>query len=116
MEISRRALVGAAMAAMLVGPSMPLLSSPALAADDPIPGVDVVVEKVPPGQGIGRFRSDGNGYLRFKSLQAGTYHVSDKAGAKAVVRHKGGPAKWRLLGSMKDGKPVWTLVDESDPL
>jgi len=116
MDRSRRSLVATALAAMLAGTAMPLLSSPALGAEDPIPGVDVVVEKVPPGSNIGRFRSDGNGYLRFKSLDAGTYHVTDKSGSKAVVRHKGGPAKWRLMGSMKNGKPVWTLADQSDPL
>ena len=115
MDRSRRALVGTALAAMLIVPVVPLFSSPALAAEDPIPLIDVVVEKIPPGSNVGRFRSDGDGYLRFRTLDAGTYHVSDKAGAKAVVRHKGGPARWRLMGSMKNGKPVWALVDESDP-
>jgi hypothetical protein len=101
---------------MLIVPAVPLLSSAALAAEDPIPHIDVVVEKIPPGSNVGRFRSDQNGYLWFKSLDAGTYHVTDRAGAKAVVKHRGGPVKWRLIGTKKNGKPVWTLIDESEPL
>ena len=115
MDGLRRALVGTALAAMLIVSVVMLLSVPASAAEDPIPGVDVIVERVPPGSSIGRFRSDGNGYLRFKSLDAGTYHVTDRAGSKAIVWHKGGPANWRLMGIKKNGKLVWTLADESDP-
>lgn len=116
MDKSIRAFVGTALASMLIVLAMPPFSSQALAAEDPIPLIDVVVEKIPRGSNVGRFRSDGNGYLRFRTLDAGTYHVTDKAGSKAVVRHRGGPDKWRLMGSMKSGKPVWTLVDESNPL
>lgn len=86
------------------------------AAEDPIPGVDVVVERVPPGNAIGRFQTDRNGYVAFRSLAAGTYVVSDRYGNKASIDHRGGQATWRLVGSIKDGKPTWTLVDESKPL
>ena len=116
MNRSRRAFVGKALGAMSGVIAIALLSLPALAADDPIPGVDVVVEKVPPGVNVGRIQTDRNGYLRFKFLEAGTYEVSDRFGNKASVKHQGGPVKWRLIGTTKNGKPVWTLVNESNPL
>lgn len=118
MNRSRRAFVGRALAGMSGVIALPLLSLPALAqsSEDPIPLIDVVVEKTPPGNVVGRMRTDRNGYLRFKFLEAGTYKISDRFGNKASVRHQGGPVKWRLIGSTKNGKPVWTLVDESNPL
>jgi hypothetical protein len=85
-------------------------------AADPIPGVDVVVEKVPPGIRVARVKADRHGCLVFKSLPSGRYEVYDKFGNRASLEHDGGPAKWRLLGSIKDGEPVWSLVDECDPL
>ena len=94
-----------------------LLPSSAISGgEDPIPLIDVVVEKTPPGQAQGRMQTDRNGYLWVKSLSAGTYVINDVFGNEAVVKHRGGPAKWRLLGYIKNGKPVWTLVDESNPL
>jgi len=116
MNRSRRAFVGRALAAMSGVIALPLLSLPALAGEDPIPLIDVVVKRTPPGNAIARMQTDRNGYLRFKFLEAGTYEVSDKFGNKASVKHQGGPVKWRLIGSTKNGKPVWTLVDESNPL
>ena len=116
MNRSRRAFVGKALAAMSGVIAMPLLSLPTLAGEDPIPLIDVVVKKTPPGAIVGRMQTDRNGYLRFKSLSSGTYVVSDKFGNKASVKHQGGPAKWGLIGSTTNGKPVWTLVDESNPL
>jgi hypothetical protein len=86
------------------------LSLPALASSDPIPGVDVVVEKVPPGNVVGRLQSDRRGILHFASLAAGTYVVRDRFGNSARIKHGGGPAAWQLVGSMPNGKPVWTLI------
>ena len=85
-------------------------------AADPIPGVDVVVEKIPPGSPTARLRTDSKGCLAFKFLPSGRYEVYDKSGNRASIEHVGGPAKWRLLGSVKERKPVWSLVDECDPL
>ena len=114
MNRSRRAFFGKTLAAMSGVIAMTLLSMPALAAgEDPIPLIDVVVEKTPPGHPVARMQTDRNGYLRFKLLSPGTYVVSDKFGNKASVKHKGGPVKWRLIGSTKNGKLAWTLVDES---
>jgi len=104
------------MKSLILGFCLTAFTLPALAGEDPIPLIDVVVEKTPPGVNIGRMQTDRNGYMRFKSLSSGTYVVSDKFGNKASVKHRGGPVKWRLIGSTKDGKWVWTLVDESDPL
>jgi len=84
-------------------------------AADPIPGVDVVVEKIPPGIRVARVKTDSNGCLVLKFLQSGRYQVYDKFGNRASLEHEGGPAKWRLLGSIKEGEPVWSLVDECDP-
>jgi len=96
--------------------AMLLLPSSVIAGEDPIPLIDVVVEKTPPGHGQGRMQTDRNGYLWVKSLSAGTYVINDVFGNEALVKHRGGLAKWRLLGFIRNGKPVWTLVDESDPL
>jgi len=85
-------------------------------AADPIPGVDVVVEKIPPGSPTARLRTDSNGCLVFKFLQSGRYEVYDKFGNRASLEHDGGPARWRLIGSIKERKPVWSLVNECDPL
>jgi hypothetical protein len=85
-------------------------------AADPIPLIDVVVEKVPPGIRVARVKTDRNGCLVFKFLQSGRYEVNDKFGNRASLDHDGGPAQWRLLGSIKERKPVWSLVDECDPL
>ena len=81
-------------------------------AADPIPLIDVVVERVPPGIKFARVKTDRRGCLFFKSLQSGRYEVYDKFGNRASLEHDGGPAKWRLLGSIKEGEPVWSLVDE----
>jgi len=116
MDSSRRAFLRKAFVTMAGVIIMPLLSFPVLAGEDPIPLIDVVVEKTPPGSNVGRLQTDRNGYLRFKSLPSGTYVVSDKFGNKANVKHQGGPVKWRLISTTKNGKPVWTLVDESNPL
>jgi len=113
---SRRAFVGKAFAVMSGIIATPLLSLPALGGEDPIPFIDIVVKKTPPGNAIGRMQTDPNGYLKFKFLQAGTYEVSDKFGNKASVKHQGGPVKWRLIGTVNNGKPVWTLVDDDNPL
>lgn len=87
-----------------------MIPLPALASSDPIPGVDVVVEKVPPGTMVGRLQTDQGGYLRFRSLSAGTYRVRDLHGNTARVKHPGGSALWRLVGSFKNGKPVWNRI------
>ena len=89
--------------------------APALAAEDPIPGVDVVVEKVPPGH-ISRVTTDAKGYLPFRWLGPGNYVIADRHGNKAELKHSGGPVRWRLVGTKTPKGPVWTLVDESDPL
>ncbi len=85
-------------------------------AADPIPGVDVVVEKIPPGVRVGRVKTDRYGCLVFKFLPSGRYEVYDKFGNRASREHDGGPARWRLIGSIKERKLVWSLVDECNPL
>lgn len=84
-------------------------------AADPIPGVDVVVEKVPPGIAVARIRTNRYGCLPLKSLPKGRYEVYDTFGNRASLDHDGGKVNWRLLGSLTDKRPVWTLVDECDP-
>lgn len=99
-----------------------LLSSSVVAGEDPIPLIDVVVEKTPPGQGRGMMQTDQNGYMRIESLSPGIYVINDIFGNMASIEHQGGPASWRLLGFIQEGKPVWalvedwSLVDQSDPL
>lgn len=86
----------------------------AAVAADPIPGVDVVVEKVPPGVRVARVKTDRHGCLIFKFLESGRYDVYDGFGNRTSLEHDGGPAKWRLVGSVKDVEPVWSLLDECD--
>lgn len=85
-------------------------------SEDPIPLIDVVVEKTPPGHNGIAAQTDPNGYIIYRSLAAGNYIISDRHGNKAMVKHSGGPAKWRLVVGIKNGRPIWTLVDESTPL
>lgn len=105
----RRDFIAAAVAALVTPGS---LTRTALASEDPIPGVDVVVEKVPPGHGFAA-QTDPSGRLKFRALPAGVYYVSDKYGNKARLHHKGGPASWRLVGSYRSDRPAWTLIDEN---
>ena len=95
---------------MLLGFSLFMFALPALAANDPLPGVDVVVEKVPPGHVKGRLQSDRDGFLRFKSLEAGNYVVRDRFGNSAKIDHRGGPAAWQLVGTKTNGRATWTLI------
>ncbi|TBR20359.1 MAG: carboxypeptidase regulatory-like domain-containing protein [Chitinophagaceae bacterium] len=83
--------------------------------NDPIPLIDVVVRKTPPGNGFNA-RSDRNGYIILRELPKGYYVVTDKFGNKGSINHRGGNARWRLMGDPNNGKPVWTLIDESNPL
>jgi hypothetical protein len=81
-------------------------------SQDPIPGVDVVVEKVPPGQNVGSFTTDKNGMLFFRNLEQGYYEVRDKKNSvRAGIRHKGGAVRWQLLKVRDARKPTWVLID-----
>ena len=111
MKVSRRSFL----AAVAVGAPLVAVSGLASAAEDPIPGVDVVVEKVPPGH-ISRVTTDPRGYLPFRWLSPGNYFITDRHGNKASIKHPGGPVRWRLVEAKTPRGPGWTLVDESDPL
>lgn len=114
MDRYRRAFLGGALAAFFSGAlAVPLLSSAANAGEDPIPLIDVIVERTPPGAAFAS-RTDRMGYLTFKSLAPGTYILTDSHGKKAKIRHPGGPAHWRLVERMSKGTPVRTLIDASN--
>ena len=91
------------------------LAGQAVATEDPIPLIDVVVKKTPPGNAF-TARTNSNGYLVFKSLAAGTYVVNDGNRHKRTFQHAGGPAKWKLFKVNGNGRAVWTLMDDSNPL
>lgn len=110
MYTRRRMFLLAATASLLA-----VAIGPAQAGEDPIPLIDVVVEKTPPGHAF-YARTDTKGYISYRSLSAGNYVVSDRYGNKASLKHPGGPARWRLVGTKTPRGPVWTLVDESNPL
>jgi len=79
---------------------------------DPIPGVDVVVEKIPPGQNIGGFTTDKNGMIFLRNLEQGYYEVRDrKNSVRAGIHHRGGAVRWQLLKVRDARKPTWVLVD-----
>jgi hypothetical protein len=73
------------------------------AAGDPIPLIDVVVEKVPPGNGKITYpaKTDSKGLIRFRSLPEGRYVVTDASRNKRVFVHQGGPVSWLFTGERK---------------
>lgn len=109
----RRRLAMAAFVAAIAG--MYGLSPSANATEDPIPLIDVVVRKTPPGNGF-TARTDDSGRLVFKYLARGTYVVADGKGNKKTFVHPGGPVQWRLVKADPHGAAVWTLVDDTNPL
>ncbi|MCC5997351.1 MAG: hypothetical protein JJU18_13390 [Oceanicaulis sp.] len=81
-------------------------------AEDPIPGVDVVVEKIPPGHAVGRTVTDQRGMIMFRDLEAGYYEVRNADNSqRAGVRHPGGPARWqlRLRSDPASRRQIWVL-------
>jgi hypothetical protein len=105
--------VKAAVAAMMLAAAG--FAMPAAAYEDPIPLIDVIVKKTPPGNAFVA-QTNRNGRLVFKNLPAGNYVVSDRSGHKKSFVHRGGPAKWQIVVPGPNGKPVWTLMDDSNPL
>lgn len=85
--------------------------TPASASNDPIPGVDVVVERVPPGHAIGQVTTTNNGIIAFKGKhKQGYYVVSDRANTnRAAINHKGGEILWQLVKS-GDRRNPWKLI------
>lgn len=82
------------------------------ASNDPIPGVDVVVEKIPPGHSIGWVTTNLNGIISFKgNYERGYYEVSNRANSiRAGITHRGGPIRWQLLKSGNRFNP-WKLIE-----
>jgi hypothetical protein len=73
------------------------------AAEDPIPLIDVVVEKTPPGQGRITYpvKTDSKGYIHFKSLPEGRYVVTAPNQGDKVFLHQGGPVSWKIAKAKK---------------
>jgi len=93
------------------------IAAPVLPAEDPIPGVDVIVEKVPPGNAVGRVTTDKNGMIFLRNLERGYYEVRDRENSvRAGIRHPGGAVRWQLQKDSDALKPTWVLVDVNDPL
>jgi hypothetical protein len=85
--------------------------TPVSASNDPIPGVDVVVEKIPPGHSIGRTTTTANGIIALKGRhEQGYYEVSDRANTnRAGINHRGGEIRWQLVKSGNRRNP-WKLI------
>lgn len=116
MDAGKRLTLKMLFAAMLAMAGGGLAMSAALAAEDPIPGVDVIVEKVPPGNSVGSVITDRNGVIAFRHLAPGNYVVSDKAGNSASIRHEGGLARWQLVRNPGRGDARgWALLRVSAP-
>jgi len=81
------------------------------ASNDPIPGVDVIVEKIPPGHSIGRATTDSKGVIALKGeFERGYYEVRNRENTiRAGIEHRGGQIRWQLLSS-GDSKKPWKLV------
>ena len=108
MKSSRRSMI----TALLVAAGSIAFWRPAHASEDPIPGVDVVVEKIPPGNAVGRTTTDRRGMIRFDHLDAGYYEVrSPDNTMRAGIRHAGGPAQWQLLQRIDAHVPTWSLMN-----
>lgn len=110
MTVSRREAIKLAFAAGSAAIALPGIAMGAQAAgNDPIPGVDVVVEKVPPGQHIGRVTTGPRGEIAFRDLEAGYYEVRNVDNTlRAGIRHNGGPARWQLR--QRAGSRGWVLT------
>jgi hypothetical protein len=89
-----------------------VFSSMTLASIDPIPGVDVVVEKIPPGHSIGQVITDSKGIIALKgNFEWGYYEVSNRQNTiRAGVLHRGGQIRWQLLKSGDSRKP-WKVIN-----
>jgi len=121
MNTSRRVFISSAVAAGLAFAGILAVGNAAFAlqaaAEDPIPHIDVVVEKVPPGNGVFSGPTDARGMLYIRHLDAGYYEVRDVDNTvRAGIRHRGGPARWQLRQQRDTRRPIWTLADQSDPL
>lgn len=83
--------------------SLDLYPTTVTAAEDPIPLIDVVVERIPPGNGKVTYpaKTDAKGMIRFKSLPEGRYVVTDAARNTKVFMHPGGPVNWLFTGTRK---------------
>lgn len=86
--------------------NVPVISS------DPIPGVDVVVEKIPPGHSIGQITTNSNGIIAFKgNYDRGYYEVRNRENTiRTGIIHSGGQIRWQLLNS-GDRKNPWKVVE-----
>jgi len=133
MTISRREAIGLALAAGSTALVLPggAIGAQAM-AEDPIPGVDVVVEKVPPGNAVANVTTDRRGMIALRDLEAGYYEVRTADNTvRAGIRHPGGPVRWQLrqqiapdrdptarqpLGERRPPRVIWTLADQADPL
>lgn len=118
MKQSRRIFIQAALGAGIAGLAFAGQSSARQAtAEDPIPLIDVVVEKVPPGNGVATVTTDQRGMIVLRNLEAGYYEVRNMDNTvRAGIRHPGGPVRWQLRQRRDSRRPTWTLADQSDPL
>lgn len=118
MNQSRRSFVRVAFGVCIAGVTIGGAASALQAqATDPIPHIDVVVEKVPPGQNVGRVTTGARGEIAFRNLEPGYYEVRNLENTvRAGIRHRGGPARWQLRQQRDSRRPVWTVADQSDPL
>ena len=82
------------------------------ASNDPIPGVDVIVEKVPPGHSIGWVITNSNGIIALKgNFERGYYEVCNRDNTiRAGITHTGGSIRWQLVKSGNRIKP-WKVID-----
>ena len=91
----RRGLLMAAFLAATLGTLG--LSPTAIATEDPIPLIDVVVKKTPPGNASFPARTDNRGRIVFKFLAPGTYVVTDRKGNDKTFAHPGGRVQWQFF-------------------
>jgi hypothetical protein len=85
--------------------------TPVSASNDPIPLIDVIVEKVPPGHSVGWVTTNSNGIIALKgNFERGYYEVSDRANTnRAGINHRGGEIRWQLVKS-GDRRYPWKLI------
>lgn len=73
-------------------PFVVVSASSAWAVNNPIPGVDVVVKRKPPGNAVARGTTDAKGEITLKELAPGQYTIelSAKPGTEAAKLHGAG--------------------------
>ena len=99
--------------------ALALSSTAAMAAIDPIPGVDIIVKKNPGGSIVMHTRTSPTGQVQFKNLLPGDYVIeidgntlvkaTERLTPSAPARHDSGPSRGPVGGSHNGSRAAATI-------